>query len=346
MLQWICPSLLSRVGAAFFLSVIATLVLGPVAIRWLREHVQERIDSASTSLDALHASKRSTPTMGGVLLVGVIVLSTLACADLSRPSVWVSLLTTVGFAIIGGADDWIKSRTRRRGLTMRKKLAAQATIAFLAAATLQVARPWNLGLSPQWIDASAVTLALLSPCWVASVLVASSNAVNLADGLDGLAGGCGVVAAAVMTAVCFVASQPELAAGAGIRFTAAAGELSVMLAALGGSLLAFLKFNRHPARVFMGDAGSLPIGALLGMAGLISQQPLLLGLACGVYVIETLSVILQVGWFKATGKRLIRCSPLHNHFVLAGWSEPRVVRHFWLAGLGCAAVAMAVLWIR
>lgn len=346
MFHWISPSLLVRTGAAFFFALAATLVLGPFAIRWLRRHFQERVDSASSSLNALHAAKNSTPTMGGVLLVGVIVTATIACADLSNPAVWISLSVVTGFTALGAIDDWIKSRTRRRGLSARHKLTAQTALAFLAAIAFQIATPWDPSLAPRWLAGSVTTAVLLSPLWIALVLVATANAVNLADGLDGLAGGCGVVSAAVMTIVCVVASQPALAAEVGILFSPAAAEVSVMLAALSGTLLAFLKFNLHPARLFMGDAGSLPIGALLGMGGLLSQQPLLLALACGVYVVEALSVILQVGWFKATGNRLIRCSPLHNHFVLAGCSEPRVVGRFWLAGLGCATIAMAVLWIR
>jgi phospho-N-acetylmuramoyl-pentapeptide-transferase len=346
MLLWVFDSLWMRAGAACLLAACATLVLGPSVIGHLQRHLRERIDSASASLNALHASKNATPTMGGVLLVGAILVSTILCADLANPAVWISILTVAGFAVLGGADDWIKSKTHRRGLTSRQKLAAQVALACFAAVLFQFLKPWDATFAPKWLSSSAVILAVLSPVWVALVLTAASNAVNLADGLDGLAGGCGIAAAAVMTIVGLVASQPALAASAGIAWTPAAGELSVILAALCGTLLAFLKFNRHPARVFMGDAGSLPIGALLGMAGVVSQQPLLLALSCGVFVVETLSVILQVGWFKATGKRLIRCSPLHNHFVLAGWSEPRVVGHFWLASLGCAAIAVAVLWIR
>jgi phospho-N-acetylmuramoyl-pentapeptide-transferase len=325
-------------------ALVVTVLLGPLVIHWLRRRFLERIDSASESLNRLHASKGSTPTMGGLLLVATVAGSSVVFCELTQPIVWVGLLVVAAFAAIGAADDWIKATTSRRGLTVPQKLVAQVAAALVCGLLLssigRSAESWSI---QEWTHRMPVVAVASLAIWAAVVLVATSNSVNLADGLDGLASGCGVLAALVMMCVCYAASDASLAATFGMRHNATAGEVAVMLGSLAGALLGFLKFNRYPARVFMGDTGSLPVGALVGFAGLVARQELLLTVACGVYVIETASVIAQIGWFKTTGRRLIRCSPLHNHFVLAGDREPKVVRRFWLAGAVCAFIALACL---
>ncbi|MBA3312337.1 MAG: phospho-N-acetylmuramoyl-pentapeptide-transferase [Planctomycetota bacterium] len=336
--------LIGRSAVAMLCALFATLCLGPIAIRFLRQRFRERIDSASESLNSLHSGKASTPTMGGALLIAVVVGSTVAFCDLTKPAVWVALVAVVAFGSIGAVDDWIKATTRRRGLTVGQKVIAQIVAATYCGMLLHSVIPsGDLKFDIPFTEPLLIAGAML-PVWASFVLVAGSNAVNLTDGLDGLAGGCGVIASSVMTLVCGFAAHPVLALWAGMPYTAPAGELAIVLSSLTGALIGFLKFNRYPAKVFMGDTGSLPIGALLGVAGLVARQELLLVIACGVYAVEALSVMAQVGWFKATGTRLIRCSPLHNHFVLAGHHEPRIVQRFWMAGVGCAFLAIASLW--
>jgi phospho-N-acetylmuramoyl-pentapeptide-transferase len=340
--------LTGRIAAAALTAFLAALLFGAPAIHWLGHRFRERIDSASQRLDALHAGKNATPTMGGLFVIAATLTASLLWSDLTSPYVLLAVSAGIAFCAIGAADDWIKLSTSRRGLTVRQKLLAQMVVAGLLGLMLGTAlaeSPRGLALSLP-IGGSGLWLGAAFPLWAALVLVGSSNAVNLTDGLDGLAGGCAVLPAAAMGGLCYVAGHAVWAAYLGIPFVAGAGETAVVLAALAGATLGFLWFNCHPAQVFMGDAGSLPIGALLGFGALVARQEVLLVVAGGVFVVETLSVVAQVGWFRLTGRRLIACSPLHNHFVLSGHHELTVVVRFWIGSALCVAIALALLKVR
>ncbi len=313
-------------------SAAAVLIPGPWLIRILRSRLTERIDSASPELNQMHGSKAGTPTMGGLLILagysaGLLVLP----FDFTRPLLPLLLSIPLLFATIGGADDLIKSRTQRRGLSARHKFLLQLLVAvpagFLLARYRQQLLPPDTALQPslQWSlipDAG----------WCAVILIATVNAVNLTDGLDGLAAGTVAIISCGMTVLILCTTG-----------FSAPGTAAAILAVATAS---FLLFNRYPARIFMGDTGALAIGAALATTVLAAGQELLLP-ACGlVLVLETLSVVAQVFWFQRTGKRLLLCSPLHNHFVFRKISEPQIVRSFWAVSAvvtGLTTIAVAVL---
>ena len=340
--------LTARTALASVTSFLTALLLGPMAIRWLKGRFRERIDSASQRLNELQAGKKNTPTMGGLFIVGAVVISVLLWGDLGSRYVQLGLFIAVGFAGLGAADDWVKLSTRKNGLTARKKLFVQVCLAAVAAGVLYFEhrdKPLGLDLvSP--IGRHSVWLGVGFVVWSVFVVVGSSNAVNLTDGLDGLASGCTIFAGSAFVGLTYLAGHRVMADYLNIPFVSGCGELSIVMGALVGAMLGFLWFNCYPAQVFMGDTGSLPIGALLALAALATRQEILLVVAGGVFVVETLSVILQVGWFRATGRRLIACSPLHNHFLFKGEHEIKIVVRFWIGSALLAIVAVASLKMR
>ena len=336
----------ARAACGGVLAFLAVVIGGRAAIAWLRRHVRERVTSNSAALDERHAGKNDTPTMGGLPLTIVVVAVVLLTANPGNAFVWGAVVTLGGFGAIGAVDDLRKARTRR-GLSVRQKLVAQTVVALAAALCLQRGFAgnaagdwiiWPFGQSGLWLGASF-------PLWAALVMVGASNGVNLTDGLDGLAAGCLVIVSAALAGVAYLAGHRILAGYLSIPYLDGVGELTVVLVAVAGAMLGFLWFNCHPAQVFMGDSGSLPLGAILGYVALATRQEALLVLIGGVFVAETLSVIAQVGWFRITGRRLIACSPLHNHFVLRGVSEHRIVVRFWIGSTLLAVVAFASLKI-
>lgn len=340
--------LTARAALAALLAFLSALTIGPYAIRWLRDRFRERISSASQTLNELHADKAGTPTMGGLFVIAAVVIATFLGGDLSSPYTLLALFVLVGFAVIGAVDDWTKATQPGNGLSARRKLAWQCGIATVAAIWLHVihadepAGHWLI-----WpIGDCGFYLGKLFAIWAAFVLVGSSNGVNLTDGLDGLAGGCLVIAGAALAGMCYLSGHAELAAYLNIAYMPGSGELAVVLAAAVGAMLGFLWFNCHPAEVFMGDTGSLPLGALLGLSALAVRQEALLVLVGGVFVVETISVIIQVTWYRMTGGRLIACSPLHNHFVFRGQAEHKIVVRFWIAAALLAVAAFASLKVR
>jgi phospho-N-acetylmuramoyl-pentapeptide-transferase len=340
--------LTARIALGAVTAFLVAILVGPAAIRWLQARFTERIDSASATLNELHAGKSSTPTMGGLFIVAAILAAVLLCGDLSSPYVQIGMFVTIGFAAVGAVDDWIKLATTRRGLSVRQKLLAQFVLALAAGWWLygeQLARPWGLELI--WpLGNSSVNLGIGFVAWSALVLVGSSNGVNLTDGLDGLASGCMIFAGTAFVALCYLAGHSVIAEYLAIPHIAGSGEVAVLVGAMVGAMLGFLWFNCYPAQVFMGDTGSLPLGAILGLAALVTRQEVLLVVIGGVFVIETLSVIAQVGWFKLTGNRLIACSPLHNHFLFRGQHEHKIVVRFWIGSALMALSAVASLKIR
>lgn len=286
--------------------------------------------------------------MGGIFVIGAVVLGVLLWGDLNNPYVQYGLAITIGFAVLGAVDDWIKLSTKRNGMAIKSKLIVQVILA--------IAIGWGLylehqdtrhGLDLMWpIGSASVCLGGWFVIWSILVLVGSSNAVNLTDGLDGLASGCMIFAGSAFTALTYLAGHRIMADYLSIPYMPGSGELSIVMGALVGAMLGFLWFNCYPAQVFMGDTGSLPIGGLLGLAALATRQEFLLVLVGGVFVLETLSVILQVGWFRVTGNRLIACSPLHNHFLFKGQHELKIVVRFWIGSALLALIAVASLKIR
>jgi phospho-N-acetylmuramoyl-pentapeptide-transferase len=299
----------------------------------------------------LHGSKKGTPTMGGVLLIGSIVLSTLLWAKPENPFVWLVLFSTVFLGAIGFYDDWLKvAKKNSAGISSRLKFVLQCLLAgiftlfFLAnpklsATAQQLFIPFLK--EPLLLSMGAFTFVLYL-----LVIVGTSNAVNLTDGLDGLATGCTATVAASYAILAYVAGNIKAATYLQIPFVTYSGELTVLCVALLGACLGFLWWNAYPARVFMGDTGSLAIGGMLGAVAICCKQELLLVIVGGVFVIEAMSVILQVGSFKLTGRRIFKMAPIHHHFELSGWKENTVIVRFWIMSVLFALLGLATLKLR
>lgn len=340
--------LTARAALAAFTSFMAAIMLGPYAIRWLKSRYCERIDSASERLNELHAAKQNTPTMGGLFIIAAVVIASLIWADLSNSFVQIGLFVAISFAALGAVDDWTKIGKKTRGMKARQKFLIQAILGTIAATWLYFEQRqhsqgldliWPIGEFKVWLGAGFIA-------WGALVFVGTSNGVNLTDGLDGLASGCVVFVGTAFVALTYLAGHAVMADYLSIPHISGSGELSIVIGALVGAVLGFLWFNCYPAQVFMGDTGSLPIGALLALAALVTRQEVVLVIAGGVFVIETLSVIAQVGWFRMTGHRLIACSPLHNHFLFKGQHEIKIVTRFWIGSALLAILSVASLKIQ
>ena len=340
--------LTARIALATVVSFVTALLLGPYAIRWLKSRFRERIDSASERLNELHANKRDTPTMGGLFIVLAIAIASILCGDLSNRYLIQALLLVVGYGAIGANDDWIKVSSKKRGMTPREKFALQWLLALIITIWLyfiQVPKPHGLDLIFPF-GKFVLPLGVFFIIWAAFVIVGSSNGVNLTDGLDGLAGGCLIFAGSAFAVLSYLSGHRIMAGYLDIAHMTGAGELGVIFGAMVGAMLAFLWFNCHPAQVFMGDSGSLPTGALLGYGAIVTRQEVLLLIVGGIFVVETLSVIAQVGFFKLTKRRILACSPLHNHFVFKGDPETKIVTRFWIVAALLAMSAVASLKIR
>jgi phospho-N-acetylmuramoyl-pentapeptide-transferase len=305
----------------------------------------------SDTLNELHSHKQRTPIVGGIAILAATLLASLSFADLRLGNVWLLLVGMLGLGALGFADDLAKTfgKKRTEGLTPKQKLAVQFVFGAGAGGFL-LWQAWAGGgaeglaaqstLALPFVGGSVAIGAILYLLFATFVVTGSSNAVNLTDGLDGLAGGCGLVAFTVYTAIAIVSGTPEYAAQFGLTPVPGAAEVGVVLAALAGGLTGFLVFNRPPAKVFMGDTGSLPLGGVLALAALVTKQELLLALVGGVFVAEALSVIAQVASYKLTGKRIFRCAPLHHHFEFGGWAETQVVTRFHAVALCLALISL------
>lgn len=330
-------------AAAFLLAVL----LGPRLIAFLQSRFRERIDSASPELNRIHQGKQYTPTMGGLFIMAGVLGSLALCGQWSNRFVVAAAVLIVGFTLVGWLDDLVKLRSRSRGLSSRAKLLGQT----LAAAPVAWLLYGALDAAPSGHDlalpgGAVLPLGIGFIPWAVLVLVGTSNAVNLADGLDGLAGGCLAIATAGLTALAYCAGHAQWAEYLAITPVPGAGEMAVLGATMIGALAGFLWFNCHPAQVFMGDTGSLPLGALLGLLALAARGELLLLIIGGVFVAEAVSVIAQVVWFRSTGRRLLRCAPLHHHYQFLGVPESKIVVRFWIAAALCVAVAFGVVKMR
>jgi phospho-N-acetylmuramoyl-pentapeptide-transferase len=352
-----------RTVYASLTAMFLALVFGPWLIRKLRElQIGQYIRDEGPQE---HKKKAGTPTMGGVLIVLSTAVPVLMWADLSNPFVLLALFALLGFAAIGFIDDYAKVAKRRNlGLTGKKKITLQIAVSSVvgfvllvlathSAYSTQLIVPFLKRFRPDLVIHTLLNSGHLWPlaflpflAFVAVVITGSSNAVNLTDGLDGLAIGCTVIAAGALTVLTYVSSNFRWANYLEIQYIPRVGELTVFCGALVGASLGFLWYNAHPAEVFMGDVGSLALGGTLGTVAVIIKQEVLLVFVGGIFVVEALSVILQVGSFKLRGKRIFRMAPIHHHFELLGWSESKVIVRFWIVALVFALFALTTLKLR
>jgi phospho-N-acetylmuramoyl-pentapeptide-transferase len=337
-----------RTAMAAVTALLVALVLGPWMIRWLKQkQIGQQIREEGPSS---HRAKAGTPTMGGLLILLAIAVATFLWMDLSNRFVWIALGTLLALGAVGFADDYTKlARKRSLGLTGRGKLLPQFLVAVAVAWAIQ-----------QWASHGAFSTVVTFPFlkrffldlglfyvpFVAVILVGSSNAVNLTDGLDGLAIGAVGIAAGTYAALAYVTGNAVAARYLQIPFVAQSGELAVFCGAIAGASLGFLWFNCHPADVFMGDVGSLPLGGAIAAVAVMTKQEILLAIVGGLFLLEALSVIVQVASFKTTGRRVFRMAPLHHHFELAGWAESRVIIRFWILAILFAVLALSTLKLR
>jgi phospho-N-acetylmuramoyl-pentapeptide-transferase len=365
-----------RTMAAAVVSFLIVLLAGPRVIRALmRRKLGDKPEFYNASLNELTKSKANTPTMGGILIVAAILLSSLLFANLGNMYVTMGLFALVWLAGVGGVDDYLKLRAAlaqsrgakvsRDGFKSHEKLLFQVGLAVLLSvfiykygsqsavpvgggARVNPAHSFYLVFIAQPIALGAVAHALITTL----TMVGTSNAVNLTDGMDGLAAGCMMILSVVLGLVSWVVGVEAWSAPASLPTVVGAEEMAILCAAMGGACLGFLWYNCHPAAVFMGDTGSLPLGGLAGYIAVVTRQEVLLVIAAFVFVMEALSVMLQVSYFKLTkrrdgeGKRIFRCAPLHHHFHLGGWAETKVVARFWILAAIFAAVAIATLKLR
>jgi phospho-N-acetylmuramoyl-pentapeptide-transferase len=332
---------------ALITALVISLVLGPWLIRRLTR-MQHGGDTIREDTPERHRhTKKGTPTMGGVIILIAILGSTFLWANLSNRYVWVAVLAIAGFGLIGMWDDWTKIRTRR-GLPARVKMSAQVvlSLALLQIVWWQPADVWQPVLAIPFLKGWLLNLGSWWFLFAMMVVIGASNAVNLTDGLDGLAIGPIVMAGGAFAVIAYLTGNFRAADYLKILNVRGAGELTVFCGALIGAAIGFLWFNCHPAEVFMGDAGSLALGAAIGMLAVLTKAELLLPLIGGLYVVEAASVILQVGSYRLTGRRIFRMAPLHHHYELSGWAEPKIVVRFWIVSFALALLALTTLKLR
>jgi len=338
-----------RAGAACLTALVLSLLLGPCVIRWLKR-VQGQGQPIREDGPARHLiEKKGTPTMGGLLILFALTISTLLWVDLRNGYVWATLFVTLGYGALGFWDDYLKVTKRNtKGVSGRTKLYLQAGIGLVAAIWISSLSRGPLSMAlvfPVFKDA-ALQLGYAFPVFGMLVMMGASNAVNLTDGLDGLAIVPTIICAGVFTLIAYLVGNHVFAEYLKLNPVVDAGELAVFCAALIGAGLGFLWFNAPPAAVFMGDIGSLAIGGALGAVAVATKHEIVLMIVGGLFVVETVSVIVQVFWYKRTGNRVFLMAPLHHHFEKKGWAEPTIVIRFWIISMILALVGLATLKIR
>jgi phospho-N-acetylmuramoyl-pentapeptide-transferase len=346
-----------RSACAMVTALIICYFAYPAFIQWMRRRKMEQIIRAEGPKEHLE-TKLGTPTMGGVVLLGGVAISTLLWARLDEPLAWFVLAITLGYGVIGFVDDWKKVMEKSSdGLAGRYKILGQVLVGALvfggAYATGQMDATFHVPFykhavfdlsalytgAPTWLGWAYVA-------WGVFILTGSSNAVNLTDGLDGLAIGATITSSGTFAVLAYVAGHSEFAQYLHIPYVAGAGEIAIFALSLLGAGLGFLWYNCYPAQIFMGDVGSLAIGGALGSMAVLTKQEILLALVGGVFVMEALSVMIQVAVFKRTGKRVFLMSPIHHHFEKAGWSESKIIVRFWIISGLLALVALSTLKLR
>ena len=337
-----------RTGGAIMTALIISFLIGPRMIRWLKKKQKEgqpiRDDGPQT-----HFVKAGTPTMGGLMILISVTISTLLWADLSNMFVWYALLVMVGYGLIGFGDDFLKLTKRNtKGLPGRLKIAAQIAIGLIATIGIHITLPDHIDMhiSIPFFKDLFIYVSGFFFIWSLLVMIGASNAVNLTDGLDGLAIVPVAIAAACFGLISYLVGNEVFSAYLKIPYVPGTGELAILCGALIGGAMGFLWYNAPPAMIFMGDTGSLAMGGVLGAMAVITKHELVLVIIGGLFVLETVSVIVQVASFKLTGKRVFAMAPLHHHFEKKGWSEPTVVIRFWIIAVILALIGLSTLKLR
>ncbi|MBI2359874.1 MAG: phospho-N-acetylmuramoyl-pentapeptide-transferase [Deltaproteobacteria bacterium] len=334
-----------RAALAALMALLLSFLLGPYVIRSLaaKQIGQPIRDDGPAS----HATKAGTPTMGGSLIILALVLSTFLLADITNLYIALAVAVTVGFGVIGFTDDYLKLiRKSSKGLTARTKFLLQLAVAFVAAVILYWVPDFSTVIGVPFFKNVRPDLGLWYVPFAMLVIVGSSNAVNLTDGLDGLAIGPVMIGAGTYALIAYLTGHLKLAEYLQIPYVAGVGELSIFCAALVASGLGFLWFNTYPAQMFMGDVGSLALGAALGIVAVMTKNEILLVIVGGVFVMEALSVIFQVVSYKLRRKRVFLMAPIHHHYELKGWPEPQIIVRFWIISVICSLVALSTLKLR
>jgi len=338
-----------RVGMATVTTFLLCVVIGPYFIKKLKQwricEITKREDAPS--LDQFQNSKQGTPTMGGIFIIGSIIVSVLLWADLTNKLVILTIITSLWLAILGGIDDYVKlTKVGQRGLKKKTKLFWQILLGCYIGYYVYLHPVTSTNLDIPFFKGAIISLGLFYIPFVAIIVVGSSNAVNLTDGLDGLAIGCVLIVSITLAILSYISGHINFSEYLLIPFVSGAGELAVFCGAIMGASLGFLWFNSHPATVFMGDVGSLSLGGTLGVIAVLIKKELLLVILGGVFVIEALSVILQVMSFRIYGKRIFKMAPLHHHLQLSGWKESKIIIRFWIIGIILALITLTTLKIR
>ncbi len=332
-----------RTFGALTTALIVCWIIGPTFIRWMKS-LQGKGQPIRDDGPESHLSKQGTPTMGGLLILFSFTISTLLWANLSNHFIWLALIVTLGYGFIGGLDDYLKlSKGNSKGLAGRWKLILQFLFGGIAAVGLMQTTQPIVDIpffAVQWDMGYAYIL------FVMFVLIGTSNAVNLTDGLDGLAVTPTMMVAIAFAVIVYLAGNTHFSSYLLIPYVSGAGELTIFCGAMVGACLGFLWFNTYPAQVFMGDVGALALGGALGFVACAVHQQFLLAIAGGLFVLEAVSVMVQVGSFKLTGKRVFRMAPIHHHYELKGWAEPKVIVRFWIISFLLALLALATLKVR
>lgn len=333
-----------RTGGSVATALLIGLIIGPKFIGWLRVRQGKgqpiRDDGPQT-----HLAKVGTPTMGGLMILTAVGLSLLLWMDLSNAYVWACVLVTTGFGLIGFLDDYDKVKKRStKGVSARSRLLAEFAVAGLA--TALIVYNSNTDLYLPFVNGPVADIGWAYVIFGAFVIVAFGNAVNLTDGLDGLATMPVIIACLAFMMIAYLVGNAKYAAYLGIPYVAGAGNLTILCGSIVGAGLAFLWFNAPPAAVFMGDTGSLALGGALGTVAVTTHHEFVLAIIGGLFVVEALSVVIQVFWFKRTGRRVFRMAPIHHHFEQLGWSEPTVVIRFWIVAFVLALAGLSTLKLR
>ena len=333
-----------RAGAASATALLIGLLLGPKFISWLRK-TQGKGQPIRTDGPQSHLAKRGTPTMGGLLILISLTISVLLWMDLTNHYVWACLVVTAGFGVIGWLDDYDKvKKAHHAGLSGKTRLLLEFIIAGFA--TWMMVRTGGTGLHLPFVKETVIDLGWFYIAFGAFVIVAFGNAVNLTDGLDGLATMPVIIASIAFLLIAYLVGNARFANYLGIGHVPGAGDLTVLLLAIVGAGLAFLWFNAPPAAVFMGDTGSLALGGALGAVAVATHHEFVLAIVGGLFVVEALSVVIQVVVYKRTGKRVFLMAPIHHHFEHLGWSEPTVVIRFWIISFVLALAGLSTLKLR
>jgi phospho-N-acetylmuramoyl-pentapeptide-transferase len=333
-----------RAGATLMTALVIGLLIGPRFIAMLRVR-QGKGQPIRTDGPQSHLAKVGTPTMGGLMILISLSLAVLIWMDLRNPFIWACLAVTLGFGLIGFLDDYDKvSKSSHKGVSARTRLLAEFLVA--GAASYIVVSQINTFVYVPFVNDFGVELGPFYYLFAAIVIVGAGNAVNLTDGLDGLATMPVIIAAGTFALIAYLVGRVDYSEYLGIPHVEGAGELAIFCAAIMGAGLAFLWFNAPPAAVFMGDTGSLALGGALGAIAVATRHEVVLAIVGGLFVFEALSVIIQVFWFKRTGKRVFRMAPIHHHFEQLGWSESKVVIRFWIVSIILALMGLATLKLR